>query len=130
MPTPTTVGKRGHPKQKGMEAAVTRTLDRPLKDPILNDLTRREFVTGMLAAGLLAACGRGGPGESPSPSSVRKVDNEFGSTEVPTNPGRIAVLDVRAVEHLVALGITPYAVFVEPAPFLAKTLDGAVSLQN
>jgi iron complex transport system substrate-binding protein len=108
---------------------VSQTLN-PLRDPILNDLTRREFVTGMLAAGLLAACGGRSSGDSPDRASVRRVDNEFGSTEVPADPGRIAVLDVRAVEHLVALGITPYAVFVDPAPFLAKALDGAVSVQD
>jgi iron complex transport system substrate-binding protein len=106
------------------------TIDRPYRDPILNDLTRREFVTGLLAAGLLAACGGSGSDQPNSRSWVRMIDNEFGSTEAPADPKRIAVLDVRAVEHLVALGVIPNAVFVEPAPFLAQALDGAVSVQN
>ena len=106
------------------------TIDCVVRDPIVDDLTRREFVTSLLAAGLLAACGGGGSGASSDQSSTRRIDNEFGSTDVPAEPGRIAVLDVRAVEHLVAVGVTPYAVFVEPAPFLAQALDGAVSVQN
>lgn len=36
---------------------MTQKLIRPLRDPNLNCLTRREFVTGLLAADLLAACG-------------------------------------------------------------------------
>lgn len=97
---------------------------------VLDDLTRREFIAGLIAAGLLSACGGGNGTTGDGSVTTRPVDNEFGTTDVPVNPERIAVLDVRAVDHLVALGITPSAIFVQPGEHMTATLDGAEVVQD
>lgn len=77
---------------------------------IVDDATRREFITGGAALTLLGIAGCGGTDaqlEKPAPSG-RTVDHEFGSTTFTDPPRRAVSLDTQALtDHLVALGLTP-----------------------
>ncbi|MCK9494348.1 MAG: ABC transporter substrate-binding protein [Dehalococcoidia bacterium] len=100
------------------------------------DATRRKFITSVgaaaLAAAFLAACGDDeAAGETPeSAPSTREVSHEFGTTAIPVDPQRIAVVDVRSIENLVALGIIPQAVFTKPVAHVADQLDGVTVLET
>jgi iron complex transport system substrate-binding protein len=85
-------------------------LDRPTPMPdILDDLTRREFITMLAAAGLLAACG--GRAESGGPSAAtRTIEHSAGTSQVPISPDRIVTLGGIYVATLINLGLTPVAI--------------------
>lgn len=75
--------------------------------PIVDDATRRQFLAILGAAGLLGACSGGSTPVAPGPST-RTVTHPLGTTEVPTAPSRIVVLDRRGtLPHLLALGMRP-----------------------
>ncbi len=79
---------------------------------ILDDATRREFLAGLAAAGLLAACGDGtggtGGSEAASPGFPRDVDHEVGSTRIEAPPTRVGcVTDGGELAAVLALGVTP-----------------------
>jgi iron complex transport system substrate-binding protein len=76
-------------------------------------MTRLRAGALALAAALpLAACG-GTDGGSASPASSsdgafpRTVEHAMGSTEIPSRPERVVVLDTGELDTLVALGLTP-----------------------
>src|SRR5690606_6294190 len=99
-----------HPKETPMTPVLLS--DRPTSLVALppEDATRREFITGVgaaaLAAAFLAACGDDeGDATSEGTPATREVSHEFGTTAIPVDPQRIAVVDVRSIENLVALGI-------------------------
>ena len=79
---------------------------------ILDDATRREFLAGLLAAGLLAACGGDGTDESnggaatpEAPATRTFVDVAGRSIDVPDRPTRIvAIHDINAGVQLLSLG--------------------------
>ncbi|MEW6152944.1 MAG: ABC transporter substrate-binding protein [Actinomycetota bacterium] len=94
-----------------------------LVDPpsIDDDLSRREFVGIMIAAGLLGACGDadGPPGAAPSTTagpSTRTVGTAFGPVEVPATPMRVAVLNVIALDAAITVGLSPVAVIGRLSP--------------
>jgi iron complex transport system substrate-binding protein len=72
---------------------TTSLLDRPATSPILDDLTRREFVTGLLAAGLLTACGGRRNNQTGDPAATREFKDVYGnSVRVPDDPKRIVAI--------------------------------------
>ncbi len=96
---------------------MTLTLERPeplVLDP--SDITRREFIVGGVAGGiLLAACGNNGTsddagaGPAAGPLPTREVVDMAGRRVViPVNPQRIVALDPnRVIVELAALGLLP-----------------------
>ncbi|MEM9485415.1 MAG: iron-siderophore ABC transporter substrate-binding protein [Cyanobacteria bacterium P01_F01_bin.116] len=72
---------------------------------------RRFFLIG--AGALIAsACAGTAQPDKPSPVSTpetKQIQHAFGTTEVVTNPSRIAVLDYFTVEALMVLGVQPIA---------------------
>ncbi len=62
--------------------------------PEIDDVTRREFLIG--TAGLLllpAGCGSDGEGGDEASGEMRTVEHALGTTEVPTEPRRVVVID-------------------------------------
>lgn len=93
---------------------TTALLDRPTTVPVTDDATRREFIVGGLAVGLLAACGQGSndgdTSNEPDSPATRTVTHFAGTTEVPVDPKRIVTLqDQNALLSLLELGIKPVA---------------------
>ncbi len=77
---------------------------------ILDAATRREFLAGLAAAGLLAACGdddRGG-GDAGGDAGTQTFTDDVGrEVEIPRQPQRIVSLDAGTLGFLVALGRAP-----------------------
>lgn len=77
------------------------------------DATRRELITGVgaaaLAAVFLAACGDGdGEEATTSPASeFVTVRHQFGETQVPTSPQRVATVGYTENEWLLSFGVRP-----------------------
>lgn len=78
-------------------------LDKPAAEPLLDDATRRQFLAGLAAAGLLVGCGdERAPGPLSAPSSqLRSVSTARGDIDIPTRPERLLALDLLAL----ALGV-------------------------
>jgi iron complex transport system substrate-binding protein len=76
--------------------------------------SRRTFLAGLAACGLLTACSSGTP--APTGPATRTVTHPLGVTEVPTAPTRVLALDRRStLPHLLALGITPVGALTHSA---------------
>lgn len=94
---------------------TTDLLDRPAPyvPAIVDDATRRQFLAGIAAAGLLAACGsneEAGTSQGADAPATRSVDHALGTTEVPVEPQRVvAVTGTEELDALVALGVVPVA---------------------
>ncbi|MGQ0679819.1 MAG: iron-siderophore ABC transporter substrate-binding protein [Actinomycetota bacterium] len=90
----------------------TSPLDRPAPE-ILDDLTRREFIGGGLAALLLAGCSRtteeSGTQGPPQAGFPVTIEHMFGSTEIPDEPQRIATVGYVDQDAVLALGFVPVA---------------------
>ncbi|MGQ0679817.1 MAG: ABC transporter substrate-binding protein [Actinomycetota bacterium] len=84
-----------------------------LLDPPVDDLTRREFIGGGLAALLLAGCSRtteeSGDQAAPLAGFPVTIDHLFGSTVIPAEPKRVVVAGLVEQDPLLALGIVPVA---------------------
>ncbi len=98
---------------------TTTLLDRP-GPPVLqidDDITRRRFVTGGLAAGLLtlAGCGRADKDNQVAPTATTgprgafpvTIEHRYGSTTVPAEPQRVVALGLTDVDPMLALGVKP-----------------------
>ncbi len=107
---------------------------------VVDDATRREFLTMIGAAGLLAACGgEGGGTAAPPPSGPgsRTVTNQFGTFELPAEPKRVIGWEGRRdLETALALGLKPIAVGSNAvkdgmlAPFIPFDLAGVATIQQ
>ncbi|MGQ0680476.1 MAG: ABC transporter substrate-binding protein [Actinomycetota bacterium] len=89
---------------------------------ILDDLTRREFITGLTAAGLLAACGGPQrPDNTAEPGRVRTIKHGFGESQLEGVPARIMTINDRCeFDAMLALGVKPALCGLmegEPAPW-------------
>jgi iron complex transport system substrate-binding protein len=87
---------------------TTNLLDRPTLMPdVLDDLTRREFITGLAAAGLLAACGGGNRGTDASPADTMTTWDRgpFGPVQVPKSPKRVIVGNSIDADYALVLGL-------------------------
>lgn len=78
---------------------------------IIDDATRREFVAGLAATGLLAACGGvDGEGAPEQSASTRSIIHLGGTTEITGIPTRVIALDGgEDLEAMLLLGVTPLA---------------------
>lgn len=96
---------RRHPDQ-----LTTPLLDRHPEGPVIvDDTTRRQFITAVVAAGLVTGCGRNG-GEAAPPAETRTISHAAGVTEVPVDARRIVTLqDQNALLPLLELGVKPVA---------------------
>lgn len=74
------------------------------------DVTRREFVTGGLAAGLLlVACGSDdAPRSEPSQLTTRRMfPTPVGEVEIPTSPQRVVTVNVFGLDAAISVGVVP-----------------------
>lgn len=71
---------------------------------VVDEATRRQFLGIIAAAGLLAACGDADVDATKPDSSTRKVDDVFGSVEVPTEPQRVVAMEQQVLGNLLAVG--------------------------
>lgn len=87
------------------------TLDRPAPADILADITRREFVTGGLAALLLASCGSGTRTEDAAQDGNGAfpvtIEHIHGSTTIPARPERVVTIGLIEQDALLAMGVAP-----------------------
>lgn len=73
--------------------------------PTFDEITRRGFMIGALAASLLVACS---DDEEPPPDpGSRVVQDVFGSVRVPRTPRRVVAGDELTLGNMLALGVTP-----------------------
>lgn len=81
---------------------------RLLSQPSIDDATRRGFLTGLTAVGLLVACGADGdaqPFASEVPTTNR-VDSVLGPVDIPSDPRRVVAIEGRQdLDHVLALGL-------------------------
>jgi len=94
---------------------------------ILDDVTRREFLAGLAAAGLLAGCATSDPVDAPP--ATRTVTDALGPVDVPVAPRRVVTLDQYAFEAATALdapvvGAVANGPMTDPAGPVAALLDG------
>ncbi len=104
---------------------------------IVDELTRRGFLAGGAALGLLVGCGGGQPVAGPASSTPAgdfpvRVEHLFGTTEIPRAPQRVVALSTTDTDAAPALGVPPVlapaaygAESGVPAPWLAEVIDGA-----
>lgn len=97
---------------------MTLLLDRPRSrtPDIHDDATRREFIVGGVAAGLLAVagCGRNEDTGSASPATTQgndafpvTVEHRYGNTEIPAEPKRVVTVGLIDHDPVLALGMVP-----------------------
>lgn len=116
---------------------MTILLERPVVAPFEDDVTRREFLTSLAAAGLLAACGGGNedgeatPGESArAKPTTRTITHPGGTTEVPARAVRVVTLSEALDGHLSSVGLAPLGAVDDVGEWLApyrELLDPAVA---
>jgi iron complex transport system substrate-binding protein len=73
----------------------------PPNPTYLDALTRREFLSGLLAAAALTACG-GSAGPAGPSSASRTVDSSHGPVKIPANPQRVVAMHDQLVAYAVA----------------------------
>jgi iron complex transport system substrate-binding protein len=84
------------------------------------NLTRRQFVSGAVAAALLVACGKddetstqsggGSMAASSSGSFPLTISHKYGSTTIPREPTKVVSVGFQDHDTILALGVTPLAV--------------------
>lgn len=75
--------------------------------PPVDDVTRRGFLTGLAAAGLLVGCG-GGPDAPPAANVAptrRTVDTARGAVRIPARAERLLALDLLTLDTALALDV-------------------------
>lgn len=114
-------------------------LTRPTID---NDLSRRDLLAALAAAGLLTACAGPAPAGTDTAPATKPFTHALGTTEVPVAPQRIVALgSTFTTWQLATLGVyaiatssaspadpTQYIRLADPAA--ADALDGIVSVDN
>lgn len=95
--------------------------------PAVGDATRRQFLAGLAAIGLLAACGDDQE-RTTGADATRTVTDFFGvDVQIPVEPRRIVSADDTSLANLLNLGITPVATAVNllsVPTFLGARVDG------
>lgn len=111
---------------------TTDLLERATGAPIIvDDITRREFLTALVAVGLLSGCGRGR--RDGAATQTRLVQDFFGTVEIPADPQRIVAADDTALGNLLDLGVRPVATAVNllsVPEFLGGRLEGIEDISS
>lgn len=76
---------------------------------IVDDLTRRQFLGGLIALGVLGGCGRDTESASAPTASV-KLTHDGGDVTLPRVPKRIVTLGEEVTEFAAVLGVQPVGV--------------------
>ncbi len=87
---------------------LNRLMDPPA--PSIEAINRREFISGVLAAALLAACGQN-PVDAPE-QTTRRVQDLFGTVTVPSRPARLIAGEDVTLNNMLALGVKPVGGFI------------------
>lgn len=106
----------------------TTLLDRPgpYLPPIVGDATRRQFLAGLGAAGLLAACGQRQDEAVVETPSTRTVPTDNGPLEVPASPERVVAAIGSFETDMVAVGFMPVLTSSFAGPWVE--LDESVTI--
>ena len=108
---------------------TTETLTRPTT-PDLPDIaagaTRREFLAGLAAAGLLTACGRRDGGTANEEAQTRTVTSDNGPMAVPAVPRRVVAAIGSFETDMVAVGFMPVLTSTFAGPWVE--LDDSVTI--
>lgn len=86
--------------------------------------SRRQFLAGLAAAGLLAACGEDGPGRAGASVDTRKVVSDNGRVAVPAEPKRVVAAIGSFETDMVAVGVMPVLTTTFAGPWV--DLDDSV----
>ncbi len=110
-------------------ASMTLLLDRPrpLTTEIHDDVTRRQFIMGGVAAGLLVAAGCGFDDESETSTTPTRapdgafpvtIEHKYGNTIVRAEPKRVVTAGFNDADYALAFAVTPVGVrdFIGPFP--------------
>lgn len=111
------------------------TLTRPsvgdlpsIEDLTIENLTRREFISGALAAALLIACGDDDDGRGEGSNETRSFEHLGGVSQIPIRPQRIVTIqDQNALLPLLELSVRPIAsagVANEDGTFFFRRTEG------
>lgn len=107
---------------------LTPPLDDRAMQEIVDDITRRRFVTGGAALAVLlgAGCADGEPDQTQPTTAVRTIESNRGPVEVPIDPRRIVAIDRAALDAALALGFTPIAAAAPEieTSYLGDLVDG------
>ncbi|MGH9247790.1 MAG: ABC transporter substrate-binding protein [Acidimicrobiales bacterium] len=93
---------------------------------IVDTATRREFIAMLGAAGLLAACGDDGDGDTSEGAGRRTVRTDNGTIEVPAEPERVVAAIGSFETDLVAVGVMPVLTSTFAGPWV--DLDDSVTI--
>jgi iron complex transport system substrate-binding protein len=108
--------------------------------PTVEAINRREFISGALAAALLAACGQK-PSETPEETS-RRVKDLFGTVTVPNRPERLIAGEDVTLNNMLVLGVKPVGGFIYadslirhtshllPADYVDLRAEGELNLEK
>jgi iron complex transport system substrate-binding protein len=98
--------------------------DHPAAD-IVDDATRRDFLIGVVAAGLIAACGGDGDGGADNAGRddpgdrTRTIEHAGGTAEVPLRAARVVTLSEALDGHLTSVGLAPVGAVTDVQDWLA-----------
>lgn len=93
---------------------------------LVDELTRREFLTGLAAAGLLAACSRA-PSFTPG-GQTRTIATDNGPLDVPADPKRVVAAIGSFEIDMVAVGVMPVLTTTFAGPWVE--LDDGVTITD
>jgi len=95
---------------------------------IVDELTRRGFLGGLLGTAALAGVAGCGSDDRPAASSTpatRVVDSAYGKVAVPTQPRRVVCVDTYTISALLDVGYTPVGVGGDGADFMLARYRGS-----
>jgi len=102
----------------------------PVERPEITHLTRREFLGGVMALAVLAACG-GDEESSTATPTTRAIDDMFGTVNLPDRPERVIADNNTTLGNMLALGVKPVgaSVNLNSLPtYLANQMEGVVDV--
>lgn len=110
--------------------------DTLLTPPIVDDASRRQFLGGLAAAGLLAGCSTGA---APAPvARTNRIETVLGPRDIPDDPQRVVAIEGRQdLDHVLALDLPLVGHPVNRtfgdnlvSPFLAEALSRQTSVET
>lgn len=110
---------------------TTPTTLQPAPEDIIDDVTRREFLGLVVAAGLVAACGGGDDDDDNSAAAAdatRTVRTDAGTVDVPGEPARVVAAIGSFETDMVAVGVMPVLTTSFAGPWVE--LDDSVTVTD